>query len=409
MELRPRQAARQAYRDGLSWTGTGCRLVTLMAELRVALVHDWLTGMRGGERVLLELCRLFPTATVHTLLWNRGSVHPEIEARVRQTSFLQNLPGVAGGYRSYLPLFPAAARSLSVNGADLILSSSHAVAKGVRVAPGVPHVSYVHTPMRYLWDETGSYFQFGTGSAWKRAGLSLLKPYLRRFDVETAREVDHFIANSENVRGRISRFWGAEAVTIPPPVDTDFFTPAARPSDGGYYLIVSSLEPYKRIDLAVEAFRGLPWPLVIAGSGTQQRELRANAPQNVQFVGRVSDRQLRELYRGCRALVFPGVEDFGIVPVEAQACGKAVICYGQGGVTESVVDGVTGIHFRPQQPQALLEAVQRSERRVWDAAEIRRRSLTFSRARFRDRMEAFFRIRMGLSLGPPRRPDVNCP
>jgi glycosyltransferase involved in cell wall biosynthesis len=379
-----------------------------MAEFRVALVHDWLTGMRGGERVLLELCRLFPTATIHTLLWNRRSVHPEIEARVRQTSFLEKLPGVATGYRRYLPLFPAAARSLSVQGADLVISSSHAVAKGVRVAPGVPHVSYVHTPMRYLWDETGSYFQFGSGGAWKQAGLSLVKPYLRRFDVETAREVDHFIANSENVRGRIRRFWGADAATIPPPVDTDFFFPAACAEAGDYYLIVSSLEPYKRVDLAVEAFRRLRRPLLIAGSGTQQRELRASAPQNVHFVGRVSDEQLRDLYRGCRALIFPGVEDFGIVPVEAQACGKAVICYGSGGVTESVVDGETGIYFRPQEPEALVEAVERAERRTWDTVEIRRRSLAFSRSEFRDRMEAFLRARLGLSLGPPR-PDANSP
>jgi glycosyltransferase involved in cell wall biosynthesis len=380
-----------------------------MAELRVALVHDWLTGMRGGERVLLELCRLFPSATVHTLLWNRGSVHPEIEARVRQTSFLQKMPGVAGGYRGYLPLFPAAARSLSVNGADLVLSSSHAVAKGVRVTPGVPHVSYVHTPMRYVWDETDSYFQFGEGCAWKRAGLSLLKPYLRRFDVETARAVNYFIANSENVRGRIRRFWGAEAATIPPPVDTDFFSPADRAQNSDYYLIVSSLEPYKRIDLAVEAFRRLRRPLVIAGGGTQERELRAKAPQNVHFAGRVSDDQLRGLYRGCRALIFPGEEDFGMVPVEAQACGKPVICYGRGGVTESVADGETGIYFGAQEPEALAEAVERAERRAWDAAEIRRRSLAFSRAAFRDRMKRFFRIRLGLSWGPPLRTDVNCP
>jgi glycosyltransferase involved in cell wall biosynthesis len=380
-----------------------------MAELRVALVHDWLTGMRGGERVLLELCRLFPSAQIHTLLWNRGSVHAEIEGRVRETSFLQKLPGVASGYRGYLPLFPSAARSLSVRGADLVLSSSHAVAKGVRVERGVPHVSYVHTPMRYLWDENGSYFRFGGGSGWKRMGLALAKPYLRRFDVETARGVDHFIANSENVRGRIRKFWGAEAATIPPPVDTEFFTPSESGDCGGYYLVVSSLEPYKRIDLAIEAFRRLRRPLVIAGGGTQEPELRARAPRNVQFLGRVTDERLRDLYRGCRALIFPGIEDFGMTPVEAQACGKPVICYGGGGVTESVVDGKTGLYFRPQEPEALAEAVERAEQRVWDAAEIRRHSLKFSRSRFRDRMEAFFRARLGLSLGFPHRPDVNSP
>lgn len=380
-----------------------------MAELRVALVHDWLTGMRGGERVLLELCRLFPGARIHTLLWNRGSVDPEIEARVCETSFLQRLPGVAGGYRGYLPLFPAAARSLAVRGADLVLSSSHAVAKGVRVERGVSHVSYVHTPMRYLWDDTGSYFRFGNGSAWKRAGLALVKPYLRRFDVGTARGVDHFIANSETVRGRIQKFWGAEAATIPPPVDTDFFAPNGHAAGGDYYLIVSSLEPYKRIDLALEAFRRLKRPLVVAGGGTLERELRARAPGNVRFVGWVPDENLRDLYRGCRALIFPGIEDFGMTAVEAQACGKPVICYGAGGVTESVVDGETGLYFRPQEPAALAEAVERAEQRAWDAVEIRRHSLQFSRSQFRVRMEAFLRARLGLSLGPPRRPDVNCP
>jgi len=335
-------------------------------------------------------------------------VHAEIEARVRQTSFLQKLPGAARGYRNYLPLFPAAIRSLRVDGADLVISTSHAVAKGVRTPAGTVHVSYVHTPMRYVWDESDSYFRFGNGQAWKRAGLALVRPYLRRFDVRTARSVDYFIANSENVRSRIRRFWNAEAAPIPPPVDTDFFSPGESPVDGDYYLVVSSLEPYKRIDLAVEAFGKLGRPLVIAGGGTQHEQLARAAADNVRFVGRVSDEQLRSLYRGCRALVFPGIEDFGMVPVEAQACGKAVICCGSGGVTESVIDGETGVYFWPQQAQALAAAVERAERRSWDAASIRRHSLEFSRSRFRDRMEAFLSSHLGLALGPPRRPDVTC-
>jgi glycosyltransferase involved in cell wall biosynthesis len=211
------------------------------------------------------------------------------------------------------------------------------------------------------------------------------------------------------VRGRIRQFWGAEAATIPPPVDTDFFAPNERTAGGDHYLIVSSLEPYKRIDLALEAFRRLKRPLVVAGGGTLERELRARAPKNVRFVGWVPDERLRDLYRGCRALIFPGIEDFGMTAVEAQACGKPVICYGGGGVTESVLDGETGLYFRPQEPEALAEAVERAERRVWDAAQIRRHSLQFSRSQFRVRMEAFLRARLGLSLGPPRRPDVNCP
>ncbi len=366
-----------------------------MPEPRVALVHDWLTGMRGGEKVLLELCRLFPNSEIHTLLWNRGSVHLEIERRVRQTSFLQKLPWAATEYRNYLPLFPAAVRSLDVGGADLVISCSHAVAKGVRVPDGVPHVSYIFTPMRYLWDETDSYFQKGRGRWWKRAGLAVLTPYLRRFDVRTTAQVQWLIADSETVRQRIRRYWNVEATVIHPPVDTDFFHLADPAREEGFYLVVSSLEPYKRIDLAIEAFRSLSHRLVIAGSGSQADDLRCSAPANVSFLGHVTDEQLLDLYQRCRALIFPGVEDFGIVPVEALACGKPVICFGRGGVTESVADGETGIHFHPQTAAALQEAVIRSEKAQWDPQRLRRAALPFSRDRFRDKMGSFLRSRAG--------------
>ena len=366
-----------------------------MPEPRVALVHDWLTGMRGGEKVLLELCRLFPRCEIHTLLWNRGSVHPEIERRVRQTSFLQKLPWAATAYRNYLPLFPAAVRSLDVGDVDLVMSCSHAVAKGVRVPAGVPHVSYVHTPMRYLWDDTGSYFEAGRGRRWKRLTLAAVAPYLRRFDTRTVAGVSHFIANSENVRQRIRRLWGVDTTVIHPPADTDFFRPADPPLDEDNYLVISSLEPYKRIDLAIDAFRGLPRRLVVAGSGSQADDLRRSVPPNVSLLGHVTDEQLLDLYQRCRALIFPGVEDFGIVPVEALACGKPVICFGRGGVTESVADGETGIHFHPQTAAALQEAVIRSEKAQWDPQRLRRAALPFSRNRFRDKMGSFLRSRAG--------------
>src|SRR5712692_2175753 len=189
---------------------------------RVALVHDWLTGMRGGEKVLLELVRLLPSADIFTLLWKRGSVAPEIEARVRRTSFLDRLPWSAGAYRYYLPLLPAAIRSLDLAGYDLIVSISHAVAKAARAPSGAVHVSYIHTPMRYLWDTGPDYFQFGTGRWWKRAALGAAAPWLRRFDCRTAAGVDFFVANSENVRQRIRRIYGGEACLIHPPVDTIF-------------------------------------------------------------------------------------------------------------------------------------------------------------------------------------------
>ena len=360
--------------------------------MKIALVHDWLTGMRGGEKVLLELLRLFPDAPAFTLLWNRGSVHPEIEARVRGVSFLQSLPGAARLYRYYLPLFPAAARSLDLAGFDVVLSSSHAVAHGARLPPEALHVCYLHTPMRYLWDSAGDYFHFGRARRSKRAALALLAPYLRRFDLRAASRVNFFLANSENVSDRIRRCYGADAVVIHPPVDTDFFTPAVTAS-GDYYLLVSSLEPYKRVDLAIDAFatfaRGSR-RLLVAGGGTLERQLRARARPPVELLGAVSDERLRELYRGCRALIFPGREDFGMVPVEAQACGRPVICFGEGGALETVADGRTGIHFRPQTPAALAAAVAHSETIEWDHAAIRAHSLQFSRAQFRDKMKAFW-------------------
>ena len=352
------------------------------AEIRVALVHDWLTGMRGGEKVLLELCRLFPHSQIYTLFWNRGSVHGEIEQRVAQTSFLDKLP-FAVGYRYYLPLFPAAVRSLKIANADLVISSSHAAAKGVRIPRGVPHLSYVHTPARYLWDEAGSYFAFGKGLRWKRTALALVAPYLRRFDVRSTQSVDRLAANSENVRRRMERYYGRKAQVIYPPVDVDFFTPSTEAATEDYYLVVSALEPYKRIDLALDAFRGIDRKLIVVGSGTQEQALRAIATANVHFAGRVSDEELRRLYQRCRGLVFPGVEDFGMTAVESQACGRPVICYGSGGVLESVADGQTGLHFQPHTAEALAAAVLRFEQVSWVPDLCRRNSLRFRAEVFR--------------------------
>ena len=345
--------------------------------------------MRGGEKVLLELVRLLPSADVFTLLWNRGSVAAEIEARVRQTSFLERLPRAATAYRYYLPLFPAAARSLDLSGYDFILSSSHAVAKGARVPAGATHVSYIHTPMRYLWDSGPDYFAFGRNRWWQRAALAAAAPALRRFDLRSASGVDHFLANSENVRRRIRRLYGAEATVIHPPVDTDFFTPGREPED--YYLVVSPLAAYKRVDLAVKAFSGGARRLLVAGAGPMERELRALAGPGVEFLGWVSDPALRDLYRRSRAVIFPGREDFGLVPVEAQACGRPVVCYGEGGAVETVIDGRTGVHFRPQTSEALAAAVERLEAAEWDSAAIRRHSLEFSRQRFQERMKSYLR------------------
>ncbi len=369
-----------------------------MAEPRVALVHDWLTGMRGGEKVLLELCRMLPQATVHTMVWNRGSVHQEIEERVAKESFLGRLPGAAKGYRNYLPLFPAAIRSLRLPPVDLVLSTSHAVAKGVVVPAGAAHVSYIHTPMRYLWGFGGDYFRFGVGGWWKRAALGAVRPYLKQFDLRTASGPDRLIANSRTVQQRIRNVWSRASEVIHPPVDTEFFTPSSR-GPGDYYLIVSPLEPYKRVDLALEAFRGLQRRLVAVGGGTLERQLRTIAGPNVELAGHVSDERLRELYRNCRALLFPTNEDFGLTPLEAQACGRPVVAYGDGGATETVADGETGVLFNPQTPEGLRDAIARFESMRFDPSHCRQHSLAFSAARFRARMEAFL---TGLPRAPGR-------
>ncbi len=367
--------------------------------MKIALVHDWLTGMRGGEKVLAEFIRLLPDADVFTLVWKRGNVTAEIEKRVHGVSLLDKLPLARQAYRYYLPLFPIAARSLDLSGYDLVISSSHAVAKGVCVPAGATHISYIHTPMRYVWDNREDYFRFGSGRLWKRAALAIVAPYLRRFDRRTALSVDWFLANSETVHARISSIYGAGATVVYPPVDTDFFTPSSdlRPA-GDYYLVVSSLEPYKRIDLAVDAFSGGPRRLLVAGKGTLGKDLHTRARPPVEFLGEVSDERLRDLYRNCRALVFPGREDFGMVPVEAQACGRPVVCFGEGGATETVVDGCTGVHFRPQTAGSLLAAVEKLEAMEWDSRAIRQQSLSFSRHRFRDSINAFFRAHVPFAL-----------
>jgi glycosyltransferase involved in cell wall biosynthesis len=271
------------------------------------------------------------------------------------------------------------------------------VAKGAAVPPKAVHICYLHTPMRYVWDTGADYFRFGGGRWWKRSALNMVAPYLRRFDRRTSQRVDFFLANSENVRNRIRRIYKSDARVIPPPVDTDFFTPAESGPGGDYYLVVSPLEPYKRIDLAIEAFSGGKRRLVVAGSGTLDHELRRRARAPVEFLGHVPDAELRELYRHCRALIFPGLDDFGIAPVEAQACGRPVVCYGEGGALETVADGLTGVHFRPQTKQSLIEAVEKLETMRWDSVLIRRRSLAFSRQWFRDRMEAFWHSELPFS------------
>ena len=358
--------------------------------MRVALVHDWLTGMRGGERVLDELCGLFPDADLYTLVHVPGSTSKRIEARRIFTSPLSRLPGAARHYRKLLPLFPWAIERFRLKDYDLVLSSSHAVAKGVRVPRGAVHLCYCFTPMRYVWDQADVYL----GSGVRRVLAGPLVSYLRAFDVRTSGpdRVHRFIAISKCVADRIARHYGREASVVYPPVDVDRLRPDGKPADD-FYLLVGGFVPYKREDLAIDAFRGLGRRLLVAGDGPTQSALAARAPSNVAFLGRIPDAELARLYARCRALIYPQEEDFGIIPVEAQACGRPVIAFGGGGALETVVPlrpdrTGTGILFEPQTPEALAAAVRRfeAEARAFDSEAIRAHAEHFSPSRFRAEM-----------------------
>ena len=312
--------------------------------------------MRGGEKVLLELARLFPEAPIFTLLHVKGSVAAELEAREIHTTFVQHLPAVDQRYRHYLPLFPAAAASLDLAGFDLVISSSHCVAKGVKPAPGALHLCYCHTPMRYVWDRYPDYFGAGRLQGLAAFAVPVVAEGLRGWDVATAPRVHQFAANSRYVAARIARYYGREAEVIPPPVDTAFFTPDDG-APGDYDLVVSALAPYKRIELVLEAYRGTGRRLRVVGGGPEEVRLRASAPPEAELLGPVSDERLRELYRGCRSVIMPGIEDFGIVPLEAMACGRPAIVFGEGGGLETVIPGRTGLVFHEPTPLALRAAV----------------------------------------------------
>jgi glycosyltransferase involved in cell wall biosynthesis len=344
--------------------------------------------MRGGEKVLVSLARLFPEAPIFTLLHVRGSVAPELESREIRTSFVQGLPGAARRYRQYLPLFPWAAESFDLAGFELVLSSSHCAAKGVRPAPGALHLSYCHTPMRYVWDRYDDYFGRGRVSPLARLVIRPLAARLRAWDVRTAARVHHFAANSAYVAGRIRRYYGRDSVVIPPPVDTDFFTPGAD-TQGRYDLIVSALAPYKRLELALEAYRGTGRRLRIVGTGPEAARLRALAPAEAEFLGHVADAELRELYRECRAVVMPGIEDAGIVPLEALACGRPAVVFGEGGGAESVEHGRTGLVFHEPTPEALRAAVASLETARFDRLALRARAEAQSTGRFEERIREF--------------------
>ena len=374
--------------------------------------------MRGGERVLEILCQLYPEADLYTLLHVKGRLSGVIEGMKIKTSFVQRFPGVSKYYRYYLPLFPTAIEQFDLRGYDLILSSSHCVAKGIVPMPDALHISYCHTPMRYVWDAHFEYFE-DSGMGLKRFMTSALVNYLRVWDVTSSQRVDEFIANSRFVQQRITKYYRRESTVIHPPVDCDYFRPATGLKgegfgQGDYFLMVTALVPYKRVDLAIEAFNRLGKPLLIVGDGQGMDSLKKRAKKKIEFLGWQKDEKVREYYQGCRALIFPGKEDFGITPVEAQACGKPVIAYGKGGVLETVrplpQEKPTGVFFDQPTVESLVQAVDQFERNQdrFDPHAIQRHAILFDQKNFREKIRSFIQEKYQAFGASPARGGSPC-
>ncbi len=357
------------------------------SSLKTALVHHWLTTTRGGERVLEAMSELFPHADLFTLVCDPRRMSPALRGHRLRTSFLQHLPRAARWYPYYLPLFPLATHRLDLSGYRLVISSDAATVKGVRVEPGATHLCYCHTPMRYVWSGFDTYRSAGPLT---RLALPPVAAWLRRWDYRAAQRVDYFAANSENVAERIRRYYGRESTVIYPPVDSARFAPASPPEgQGDYFLVVSQLVRYKRVDLAIDVFNRTGKRLLVIGEGSERGKLERGARSNISFLGSQPIEVLCQAMRSCRALVFPGEEDFGIVMAEAQACGRPVIAFARGGAGEIVTDGVSGLLFEEQTADSLLESLARFEKARFDPVAVRTSALRFTRERFLQQFSNF--------------------
>jgi glycosyltransferase involved in cell wall biosynthesis len=355
------------------------------AEPRIAFVHDWLTGMRGGEKALEVLCTLYPSAGLFTLVHVPGSVSPAIERLRPRTSPLQWLPGIRHYYRHCLPLFPFAVEQFDLDGYDLVVSTSHCAAKAAVRNGRARHLCYCFTPMRYAWDQFDAYFGAGRVGPLAAPLLRRAMAALARWDAATAARVDRFVAISEHVAGRIRRYYNRPSSVVYPPVDTAFYHPDDTQPDGSM-LVVSALVPYKRIELAIDASRLSGVPLRIVGDGPERGRLERLSDGRVEFLGRRSNEEVRELYRRATAVLLPGEEDFGIVPVEAQACGRPVVALARGGALETVADGVTGVLVPDSTAPAFADAMDRVRRLAFDTGVIRRHAERFGREAFAQQM-----------------------
>lgn len=365
--------------------------------MRVAIVHYWFISWRGGEKVIEALVKLFPDADLYTHVVDKAALaaSPLANKDVR-TTFIQRLPFASKLYQKYLPLMPIALEQLDLSGYDLVISSESGPAKGVIVPPGTAHVCYCHTPMRYVWDMYHDYL--ATAGWFTRVMMRPLIHYLRLWDRLSADRVDHFVANSHFVAARIQKFYRRDATVIHPPIESTEFSLSS--THDGFYLMVGALVRYKKADIAVRAFNRSGLPLVVIGDGELFNELKSIAAPNVTILGRQSRAVILDHYQRCRALLFPGIEDFGIVPLEAMATGKPVIAYAKGGALETVVDRVTGLHFHEQTEDALLASVAALERGevTFDPAAIREHAASFDIQHFNAKLLQLLREKTGLQF-----------
>ncbi len=352
-----------------------------------------MTGMRGGEKVLLAFLELFPQADLYTLVYRADRMDPVFSKRRITTSFLQRLPWGKTRYPYYLPLYWELMGGFDLSSYDLIVSSSSACAKWVRNPKKILHVCYCHTPMRYVWDLFDDYFGAGAKVPVRWAARAC-RSYLQRCDLKSNKGVTQFLANSNEVKERIGRLYGREAEVMHPPVDVDRFR--LREGMGDYYLCLSALVPYKKIELAVKVCTKRSWPLRVVGRGSEEKKLRAMAGPTVTFQGWAGQEELPKVYAGAKALIFPGKEDFGIVPVEAMASGVPVVAFGEGGVRDSVLDGTTGLFFHQQTEEALEQAIEKIEGMEFDPKALRDRANQFSKARFLFKTQVYFRRLFGI-------------
>lgn len=375
-----------------------------LSKLRVAIVHYWLTGMRGGERVVESLCRIFPQADIYTHVVRREALSETILSHPIHTTFIQKFPGSVSHYQYYLPLMPLALEQLDLRNYDLVISSESGPAKGVITRADSSHICYCHSPMRYLWDFYQDYLE-STGPLTRL----FMRPFfhrLRLWDFASAQRIDHVIANSRAVQQRIRRWWGKDATVIHPPVDVrTFSTPdisllktlPGQPEAGSYYLCLGQLVSYKRVDLAVRACTATGRQLIVSGDGPERKRLEKMAGPTVSFIGSAPYAALPALYAGCRAFLFPGEEDFGITPLEAAAAGRPVIAYGRGGVLDSVREGDTGLFFGRQNVDSLIETMDRFEAMdasCWPVERLREHATHFSEELFRERISNVIRRMM---------------